>query len=69
MVGLLELAALDGLEAVLAARLNALLVDGQLPDLKALREEFAPRQVDCPTVNVEIPPVSAYDDLLGKEVA
>jgi len=69
MVGLLELAALDGIEAVLAARLNGLLVDGQLPDLKALREEFAPRQVDCPVVNVEIPPVSAYDDLLGKEVA
>jgi hypothetical protein len=44
-------------------------VDDSLPDLKALREEFAPRQVDCPVVNVEIPPVSSYDDLLGKEVA
>ncbi|KAK43029.1 integrase, partial [Caballeronia jiangsuensis] len=47
IVGLLELAALDGVEAVLAAHLNALLVDGKLPDLKALREEFAPRHADC----------------------
>jgi Mu transposase, C-terminal domain len=69
MVGLLELAALDGVEALLAARLNALLVDGNLPDLKALREEFAPRHADCPVVNVEIPPASTYDDLLRKEVA
>ena len=66
---MLELAALDGVEAVLAARLNALLVDGKLPDLKALREEFAPRHADCPIVNVEMPPASSYDDLLGKEVA
>uniref|UniRef100_UPI0038B94B62 IS21 family transposase n=1 Tax=Paraburkholderia sediminicola TaxID=458836 RepID=UPI0038B94B62 len=69
MVGLLELAAMDGVEAVLAARLNALLVDGNLPDLKALREEFAPRHAACPVVNVEIPPASTYDDLLHKEVA
>jgi hypothetical protein len=69
IVGLLELAALDGVEAVLAARLNALLVDGKLPDLKALREEFAPRHADCPVVNVEMPPASSYDGLLGKEVA
>ncbi|WP_409364287.1 hypothetical protein [Burkholderia sp. Bp9031] len=66
---MLELAALNGVEAVLAARLNALLVDGGLPDLKALREEFTPRQVDCPVVNVEIPPASCYDALLGKQVA
>ena len=69
IVGLLELAALDGVEAVLAARLNTLLVDGKLPDLKALREEFAPRHADCPVVSVEMPPVSSYDDLLGREVA
>jgi len=66
---LLELAALDGVEAVLAAHLNALLVDGKLPDLRALREEFAPRHADCPIVNVEMPPASSYDDLLDKEVA
>lgn len=67
MVGLLELAAMDGVEAVLAARLNALLVDGRLPQLKALREEFAPRHTDCPVLSVEIPPASCYDELLGKE--
>ncbi len=69
MVGLLELAARDGVEATLAARLNALLVDGCLPDLKVLREEFAARHAECPVVNVEIPPVSCYDDLLATEVA
>ncbi len=69
MVGLLELAARDGLEAVLATRLNALLVDGRLPELKALREEFAPHQSDCPLVSVEIPPASSYDELLGRQVA
>jgi hypothetical protein len=53
MVGLLELAAMDGVEVPLAARLNAPLVDGNLPDLKALREEFAPRHAACPVVNVE----------------
>src|ERR1700761_221563 len=51
MVGLLELAAMDGVEALSAARLNALLVDSNLPDLKALREEFAPRHATCPVVN------------------
>lgn len=69
MVGLLELAALDGVEAVLATRLNTLWVDGQLTQLKALREEFAPREANCPVINVQIPPASAYDALLGKEVA
>lgn len=69
MVGLLEIAALDGVEAMLAAKLNTLLVEGTLPELKALREEFAPRQADCPVVKVEIPPVSSYDALLTKGVA
>lgn len=69
MVGLLELAAREGVEAVLATRLNALLVAGRLPDLKALREEFAPRPADHPVVNIEMPSASCYDDLLGKGVA
>lgn len=69
MVGLLELAAREGVEAVLATRLNALLVAGQLPDLKALREEFAPRHAEHPVVNIEMPPASCYDALLSKEVA
>lgn len=69
MVGLLELAAKDGIEAVLAQRLEALLVVGELPELKGLREEFAPRQAALPQVRVEIPAASSYDALLGEEVA
>jgi hypothetical protein len=69
MVGLLELAAKDGIEAVLAQRLEALLVVGELPELKGLREEFAPRQGALPQVRVEIPAASSYDALLGEEVA
>jgi len=68
MVGLLELAARDGVEAVLGQRLEALLDIGELPDLKALREEFAPRQTALPAVWVEIPPVRSYDALLGAAV-
>jgi hypothetical protein len=69
MVGLLELAAYEGVEAVLATRLNALLVAGVLPQLRLLRDEFAPRHAEHPVINVQIPPASAYDALLGQEVA
>jgi len=64
MVGLLELAALDGLEGVLAERLDTLRAAGELPDLKRLREEFAPRVVALPQLTVEIPAASVYDALL-----
>ena len=43
MVALLEMAARDGVEAMLAGRLEALLVAGVLPDVTRPREEFAPR--------------------------
>jgi hypothetical protein len=43
MVGLLELAAMHGVEGLLAQRLEGLLAAGQLPDLNAVQEEFAPR--------------------------
>lgn len=69
MVGLLELAALDGVEAVLAQRLEALLNAGELPDLKRLREEFAPRVSAPPAVCVEMPPVRSYDALLAAVVS
>jgi hypothetical protein len=68
MVGLLELAARDGVEATLAARLEVLLTEGCLPDLKMLREAFAPRQAACPVVTVDMPPASCYDALLSQEV-
>jgi hypothetical protein len=68
IVGLLELAAMHGLEALLAARLEALLAAGQIPELKALREEFAPRtSVSPPEVCVSIPEASVYDALLTNE--
>jgi hypothetical protein len=68
MVGLLELAAHHGVEAVLAERLDTLLAIGTLPDLERLRHEFAPRQAQCPDVVVNMPPAALYDTLLGEEV-
>jgi hypothetical protein len=64
IVALLEMAAQDGVEGVLAQRLEVLLEAGALPDLKRLREEFAPRKAELPQVTVEIPPASIYDALL-----
>ena len=64
IVALLEMAARDGVEGVLAQRLDTLLAIGELPDVKRLREEFAPRKAAVPTVTVEIPPASRYDALL-----
>lgn len=64
MIGLLELAAKEGIEAVLAARLEMLLDAGELPNVKALREEFAPRRTELPAVRVEIPAPGSYDALL-----
>jgi hypothetical protein len=68
MVGLLELAGNHGVEAQLAERLDALLELGELPDLKKLFDEFAPRQAECPVVVVEMPDASLYDTLLDEEV-
>ena len=64
IVALLEMAARDGVEALLAQRLDELLVIGELPDVKRLREEFAPRKTEVPHVTVVIPPASRYDALL-----
>lgn len=69
MVGLLELAGLHGVEAVLAGQLDAMLETGELPDLKALREQYAPREAQCPDVEVQMPPVAVYDELLKKVAA
>ena len=67
IVALLEMAAHDGVEGVLAQRLETLLLIGELPDVKRLREEFAPRKTELPTITVEIPPASRYDTLLPSE--
>lgn len=66
IVGLLELAAQHGVEAVLADRLNILLAAGTLPDLDQLRREFAPREAQCPDVVVQTPPAADYDALLDE---
>lgn len=68
IVGLLELAAHHGVEAMLAERLDAVLTAGELPNLEQLREEFAPRQPQCPHVLVELPSAALYDTLLDDEV-
>lgn len=65
IVALLEMAAYDGVEGVLAQRLEVLLAAGELPDVNRLREEFAPRPAPLPHVSVQIPPVSVYDALLS----
>ena len=64
IVALLEMAARDGVEGVLAQRLDALRIAGELPDVKRLREEFAPRKAEVPQVRVQIPAPSVYDALL-----
>jgi hypothetical protein len=69
IVALLEMAARDGVEGVLAERLDALLAVGELPDVKRLREEFAPRKAELPQVTIEFPPASSYDALLPSEQA
>jgi hypothetical protein len=67
MVALLEMAARDGVEGALAEALDVLLAAGELPDVKRLREEFAPRKTEVPQVRVEIPAASIYDALLPSE--
>lgn len=64
MVGLLELAQMTG-EAAIAHRLSELSAAGVLPDLDALRAQFAPRIPLQPTVHVHLPPLAAYDELVG----
>ena len=69
IVALLEMAARDGVEGALAARLDTLLAAGELPDVKRLREEFAPHRTEVPLITVEIPAARIYDALLPSEQA
>jgi hypothetical protein len=43
---------------------EALLVAGELPDVKGLREEFASRTPELPQITVVMPAASVYDALL-----
>lgn len=65
MVGLLALAHDQGVEADLAAALDALLDAGELPDLGCLRARFTPATLSAPAIHIEMPHASIYDPLLG----
>lgn len=65
MVGLLALAHDQGVEADLAAALDALLDAGELPDLGCLRARFIPATLPAPAIHIEMPHASIYDPLLG----
>jgi hypothetical protein len=64
MVGLLELAQTAG-EATVARCLRDCAMSGTLPDLDQLRAELSPRTPLQPAVHVHLPPLSAYDQLVG----
>lgn len=64
MVELLSLAHERACEAELAARLNADLAAGRLPDLAQLRQRFSPDPAQLPNVVVQLRPLSDYDPLL-----
>jgi hypothetical protein len=63
-VGLLQLAAAEGCEVLLAHELAGLLENRELPDLQQLRERFRPRTASLPSVSVVLPALSAYDALV-----
>ena len=65
MVGLLALAHDQGVEADLAAALDALLDAGELPDLGCLRARFTPATLSAPAIHIEMPRACIYDPLLG----
>jgi hypothetical protein len=64
MVGLLDLAAQANVVAELAEVLRELHERGTLPDIEALRERFAPRSTQMPSVQVVLPAAAVYDELL-----
>ena len=67
MVNLLALAHERGCEADLATLLAADIAAGQLPDLAALRERFAPDAAALPAVTVHLTPLAAYEALVGND--
>jgi hypothetical protein len=68
MVDLLALAHDRGCEAELASVLACDFAANQLPDMAALRERFAPDPAALPEVIVHLPPLSAYEELLGDDM-
>lgn len=66
MVGLLALAHERSCEAALAQHLEALLEAGELPQLDALRERFAPAPSELPHVEVRLASLGIYDALMDR---
>jgi len=69
MVDLLAMAHERGCESELAGQLAAGLEAGQLPDMAALREQFAPDPSSLPNVVVRLAPLNAYEALIGASLA
>ncbi len=67
MVGLLDLAATGACEAALADRLDVPPRRRQLPDLAALKDEFAPKIPQIVDVTIPAPDLAAYTPLLRAE--
>jgi hypothetical protein len=65
MVGLLALAHDRGVEADLAAAIDAELEAGELPDLAAMLRRFTPAATAAPEVSVILPSLAAYDRLIA----
>ena len=68
MVELLDLAERANVVVELAGVLSALHERGELPEIEALRERFAPRPALMPTVQVMLPTLAVYDVLIGDEL-
>jgi len=64
MVDLLDLANQANVVAELAGVLAQLHERGELPDIETLRERFAPRTAEMPSVQVVLPTAAVYDELL-----
>jgi hypothetical protein len=64
MVDLLDLAERAGVVAELAGVLSELHARDEVPDIDELRERFAPRPSLMPVVQVSMPAVAVYDELL-----
>lgn len=65
MVQLLDLADRANVVSELAAVLAGLHERNALPDIEQLRERFAPRAAQMPSVQVLLPTAAVYDELLG----
>src|SRR5690606_106697 len=65
MVELLSIAHERGCESELADELSICLEDRQLPDMAALREQFAPDPAQLPNVVVRLATLDAYETLIS----